>query len=112
MTTTAAPSQRFATSGGKGPGAGPGGKGAKDTETDGKSAGGVRALVRSKKFILIVVLLLVAGGVPYKPPAPPTKPAAAVAGDKVKMDATTLTLAGGHYLKVAISIELVKGKAS
>ena len=33
-------------------------------------------------------------------------------GDVVALDATTLNLAGGHYLKIAISVQLVQGKAS
>ena len=51
------------------------------------------------------------GGGAYKflaphPVGPPT------GGDVVALDATTLNLAGGHYLKIAISVQLVKGKAS
>src|SRR3954451_5065263 len=112
MTTATASSQRFATSGGAGAGAGKGGKGAKDTEPEGAAkAGRLGGLIRSKKFIIAVVLLLVAGGAAYKI-LTPTKPGPPVGGEIVPMDATTLNLAGGHYLKLAISIQLVKGKAT
>jgi flagellar FliL protein len=55
--------------------------------------------------------VLVAAGGAYKfavpHPAGPAKP-----GAVVPLEATTLNLAGGHYLKIAISIQLVAGKGS
>ncbi len=66
----------------------------------------------SKKVVIILVLILaVAGFLGYKKLMPakvlPPQP-----GDVVALDATTLNLEGGHYLKVAISVQLVAGKAS
>src|SRR4051812_25902965 len=110
MTASTASSQRFATSGGRGAGAGVG-KDAKETEGEAAKAGRLRGLVRSKKFLIAVVLLLVAAGAAYKV-LMPSKPGPVVGGDVVAMDATTLNLAGGHYLKIAISIQLVRGKAA
>jgi flagellar FliL protein len=70
-----------------------------------------KALFKSKKFLIAVVGVLVLGGGAYKfavphPPAPPT------GGDVVAVDPMTVNLAGGHYLKIAISVQLVKRKAT
>jgi flagellar FliL protein len=66
---------------------------------------------KSKKFLIVLVLLLAGAGGGYKmmvkPKAGPPQP-----GDVVSLDANTLNLADGHYLKIAISVQLVKGKAS
>lgn len=110
MTVTATPSARFASGSGKQAGRSPSGSAG---ETDGapavkKSRG---ALLKSKKFRMVLVALLVVGGVGYKMFAP-KHVGPAVGGDVVAMDATTLNLAGGHYLKVAVAIQLVKGKAT
>jgi flagellar FliL protein len=72
---------------------------------------GVKGLLKSKKFILAVVGVLVVGGGVYKfavphPAPPPT------GGDVVPIEAMTVNLAGGHYLKLAASVQLVKGKGS
>jgi flagellar protein FliL len=59
-------------------------------------------------IILVAVLLLAAGGyfVVLKPktgkPAPPPKP---VPGAVVKLDAITINLAGGHFLKLGLSLQ-------
>lgn len=77
----------------------------------GKAAARKKPFLKSKKGImLIVVVLLVAAGA-YKFLAP-KKVSPPSGGDVVALDATTLNLAGGHYLKVAVAIQLVKGKAS
>jgi len=82
-----------------------------DASGPAKASKGLRARLTSKKFIMAVVLLLAVAGGAYKflapqPVVPPT------GGDVVALDPTTLNLDGGHYLKIAISVQLVKGKAS
>jgi flagellar protein FliL len=108
MTITSS-DKRFATNHGPAAAGSTGGKNAVPATTE--TAVPKKSPLKSKKFIMIVVLVLAVGGGAYKflmpqkavPPAP---------GDVISMDATTLNLAGGHYLKIALSIELVKGKAS
>jgi len=62
-----------------------------------------------KKLIMILVAVLVLGGGGYwfvlkpKPAGPPQ------AGDVVKLDAIQINLAGTHYLRVGIALQLVKG---
>ena len=41
--------------------------------------------------------------------APPPKPAPPAGGDIVALDPTTLNLADGHYLKIGLGIQLLKG---
>jgi flagellar protein FliL len=67
--------------------------------------------LKSKKGIILLVALLAVGGGAYKFLVP-SKPAPVTGGEVVAMDATTLNLAGGHYLKIAVAIQLVKGKAT
>lgn len=62
-----------------------------------------------KKLIVILVAVLVLGGGTYwfglKPaPAGPPKP-----GLVVKLDPIQVNLAGGHYLRVGIALQLVEG---
>ncbi len=64
-----------------------------------------------KKLIMIVVGLLVVAGVGYKFFAP-KPPYVASGGEIVALDAQTLNLAAGHYLKVGVSVQLLKGKAT
>lgn len=67
------------------------------------------SFVKSKKFLIIVAVVLAAAGGAYTY----LKPVALTpisAGDKVSLDPTTLNLAGGHYLKIAVDVQLVKGK--
>lgn len=66
---------------------------------------------KSKKFrIIAIVALLVVGGGAYTFLKP--KPAYVPSGDEiVALDAQTLNLQGGHYLKVDFSVQLLKGKA-
>jgi flagellar FliL protein len=71
----------------------------------------IRGLLKSKKFLIAVVGVLVIGGGAYKfavphPAAPPT------GGEVVPIDAMTVNLSGGHYLKLAASVQLIKGKAT
>lgn len=66
-----------------------------------------------KKLIIIVVLVLLVGGGAYKfVLAPKPKPGPPVGGDIVSLTANTLNLTDGHYLKIALDIQLAKGKAS
>ncbi len=58
-----------------------------------------------KKILVILVLVLVLGGGGYwmfrpKPPAPP-KP-----GEVVTLDAIQINLAGNHYLRIGIALQL------
>lgn len=87
----------------------------KDEKTPSSDADGSKtprkSPLKNKKVLIALVALLVAGGVGYKM-FMPTKPGPPQAGDVVSIDPNTLNLSGGHYLKIAISIQLVKGKAS
>lgn len=113
MATTTASQARFGTAGGPTTASRDAG-GTVTTTDDGakaKTSGGLKARLTSKKFLVVVALVLAVAGGAYKflaphPVGPPT------GGDVVALDATTLNLAGGHYLKIAISVQLVKGKAS
>jgi flagellar FliL protein len=84
----------------------PSSEGAKKTD---KSSGKRRP---SKKIVIVLVLLLAVGGFIGSKKFMPAKAAAPHPGDAVVLDPTTLNLAGGHYLKIAISVKLVAGKAS
>ena len=55
-------------------------------------------------------LFLVVGGAAYKILMPAPKPGPPKAGDTVVLDALTLNLTDGHYLQVAVAIQLVQGK--
>lgn len=82
------------------------------SEADGaKAKGGKAKLFKSKKFLIAVVGVLVLGGGAYKF-AMPHKAAPPVGGDVVPIDAMTVNLSGGHFLKVAAGVQLVKGKAT
>ncbi|HZC72958.1 MAG TPA: flagellar basal body-associated FliL family protein [Jatrophihabitans sp.] len=109
MTTTAPTQNRFAT----GKSGSSGGKGASDKAAaeGGADEAKKKSVFKSKKFIMIVVAVLAIGGIGYKmfapkPVVPPT------GGEVVAIDPTLLNLQDGSYLKVAISIQVVKGKAT
>jgi flagellar FliL protein len=70
-----------------------------------------RARLKSKKALIAIaaVLALGAGGYTFLMPSKAGPPSG---GDVVSMDATTLNLTGGHYLKIAVAVQLVKGKAT
>ena len=88
--------------------------GAKAAEEDpkGKKKGKDAQGAKKKKLIILVVLLLVVGGAAYKILVPPPKPGPPAAGDSVVLDPLTLNLTDGHYLQVAVAIDLVQGKAT
>jgi len=66
-----------------------------------------------KKLIIIVVLLLAVAGAGYKFfLAKPTPPGPPVGGDIVQLDPETVNLEGGHYLKVAVAVQVVQGKST
>ena len=114
MTTSMRAEQRFAAGApGKGDGRSPGGKAA-DPNDKGAAAGKAskRSFITSKKGLLALVALIGIGGGSYKTfmPAGPAGPPRG--GAFVAMDATTLNLQDGHYLKLAVAIQLVKGKAT
>jgi flagellar protein FliL len=63
-----------------------------------------------KKLVLILVAVLAIGGGGYwfmrpKPAAPPTP------GEVVKLDPIQVNLAGSHYLRLGIALQLVAGAA-
>jgi flagellar protein FliL len=70
-----------------------------------------KPFLKSKKGIMVIVGVLVVGGVGYKVMAP-KKVAPPAGGDIVSLAANTLNLQGGHYLKIAVDVQLVKGKAA
>lgn len=70
-----------------------------------------KSLLKSKKFLIGVFALLAVGGGAYKM-LTPTKPGPPTGGDIVAMDPTTLNLADGHYLKLAVAIQVVQGKST
>jgi flagellar FliL protein len=80
-----------------------------DGEKDGATAKG--SFFKSKKFLIAVVGVLVVGGGAYKF-AMPHKAAPPAGGEVVPIEAMTVNLAGGHFLKVAAGVQLVKGKAT
>jgi flagellar FliL protein len=84
----------------------------KDAPADGKPAAKKPKKSKKKLIIIIVAVLALGGGVYKFKFAPKPKPGPPVAGEVVKMDPTTLNLADGHYLKVAVDISLVAGKAT
>jgi flagellar FliL protein len=77
-----------------------------------KKGGKKGSLLKNKKFLILLVLLFVVGGAAYKilVPAPPPGPPAA--GETVVLDPLTLNLTDGHYLQVAVAVDLVQGKAT
>jgi flagellar FliL protein len=66
----------------------------------------------SKKIVIILVLILGVGGFLGYKKLTPAKPEAPKPGDVVALDATELNLSDGGYLKIAIAVRLVAGKAS
>src|SRR5436305_8317291 len=68
--------------------------------------------LKNKKVLILLVCILAVGGAAYKILMPPPKPGPAKGGDIVTMDPTTLNLNDGHYLKVAVAIQLVEGKGT
>lgn len=83
------------------------------TRADGKKAAAAKKkpFLKSKKGILLILAVVLVASGAYKF-LMPKKVGPATGGDVVALDATTLNLAGGHYLKVAVAIQLVQGKAS
>src|SRR5689334_25001023 len=78
----------------------------------GKDAGSKPRRKLSKKVLIIVLVVLAAGGFFGYKTLMPAKAEAPKPGDVVSLDPMTLNLANGHYLKVAVGIELVLGKAT
>lgn len=113
MTSAIKQEQRFATnSGSSGAAKGSGGKPVKDGEA-GAPGAPKQKIYKSKKFILALVGLLIVGYGAYTFLAPTPKAGPPVGGEYVPVstDPLTLNLAGGHYLKIALSLQLVQGKA-
>lgn len=113
MATTTAADRRWATQAGAGPRRAPSASTAPqrearpETETPPR-----RNPLKSKKLLIVLIAVLAIGGGGYwfllRPhPTPPPS-----GGDVVALQSTTLNLRGGHYLKIAMSIQLVKGAVS
>jgi flagellar FliL protein len=66
----------------------------------------------SKKMLIIILVVLAAGGFFGYKKMKPAKPQPPEPGAVVSLDPTTLNLAGNHYLKIALDLRLVLGKAS
>jgi flagellar protein FliL len=72
-----------------------------------------KSFLKSKKGIMLIVGVLVVVFVAYKFfLAPKPKPGPPAPGDIVSLQANTLNLTDGHYLKIAVDVQLVKGKAT
>jgi len=67
---------------------------------------------RKKKLLVILAILVLAAGAAYwfvlkpKPSGPPQP------GTVVMIDPIQVNLAGGHYLKIGVALQLVKGAAT
>lgn len=90
---------------------GRGSNGGASSDAEGGKAGKKAKRLSKKTLIILVAVLLIGGGVGYKMfgphhTAPPT------GGDVVALDPTTMNLLNGGYLKVGVSVQLVKGKAT
>jgi flagellar FliL protein len=109
MSTPTAQRTTSSSPGGVGKAGDPGATG--EEQGGGKGKGAKGGFFKSKKFLIAVVGVLVVGGGAYKF-AMPHKAAPPTGGDVVPIDAMTVNLAGGHYLKLAASVQLVKGKAT
>lgn len=83
----------------------PQGKGKKSADNPGGKAGGGK-----KKLLMIgLVLVLVAGAAYWFVLKPKPANQAPVAGLVVPLESIQVNLAGGHYLKVGIALQLVAG---
>jgi flagellar FliL protein len=98
--TTASPARenRWGAGGRPPPASGAKDEGSVSPEADVAPAKSRRRVFKSKKALIVAFAM-------------PSKAAPPAGGDVVSLDATTLNLAGGHYLKIAVAIQLVKGKA-
>ncbi len=83
-----------------------------DTAVAAEPAAAAPKKSKKKLIIILVMVLLVAGGAYKFVLAPKPKPGPPVGGDIVALDANTLNLTDGHYLKIAVDLQLVKGKAA
>jgi flagellar protein FliL len=105
---------RTAGSGGGGIKSAGGGKG-EPTDDDGKKGKkgkkGGEGKKSKKKLIIIVVAVLVVVAVAYEfvlAPKKAAKPGPPVPGLVVPIDAVTLNLQGGHFLKIALGLQEIK----
>jgi flagellar FliL protein len=108
MTATVAQESRWATNGGKPGAAKPAAGSAKGLDAPEAAAPKAkRSLLKSKKLLIAVVAVLGLGGGGYTflKPTPVVPPSG---GTVVPLDATTLNLAEGHYLKIAVAVQLLK----
>lgn len=78
----------------------------------GDAASAASAKKSKKKLVIIVVAAILVLGVGYKMMAPKkaVKPGPPVEGLVVSMDAMTLNLADGHFLKLQMALQEIKGK--
>lgn len=80
------------------------------TAPKGKGKGDGKGKSKKKLIMIVVGLLVVLGGVYQFVLAPAPKPGPPVGGVVVPLDPTTLNLADGHYLKIGLGIQPIKGK--
>lgn len=80
-------------------------EGAAEEEASEEKKGGKKKLV----LIVAVVLLLVGGAAYWFVLKPKDGDAAPVPGEILPLDSTQINLAGGHYLKIGIALQLTKG---
>jgi flagellar FliL protein len=71
-----------------------------------------KSLLKNKKVLILLVCVLAVAGAAYKMLMPSAPPGPPKPGDTVALDATTLNLADGHYLQIAVALQLVEGKAT
>lgn len=62
-----------------------------------------------KKIVILLVLLLVVGGAGWWFFLKPTDHAAPKPGEVVALESTQINLASGHYLRIAIALQLAEG---
>jgi flagellar FliL protein len=64
---------------------------------------------RKKLFIVVAVILLLAAGGTWQFLLKPSAPEEPVPGEVVPLTAIQVNLAGGHYLRVGLALQLVEG---
>jgi flagellar FliL protein len=93
-----------------------------DTEKAAPAKGGAKGAGKGKKgkggkskkklIIMIVLLLGVAGAAYQFLLAKPAKAGPPTGGEIVQLDPETVNLNAGHYLKIAVAVQVVQGKST
>ena len=88
-------------------------KAAKNGSAKGNGAKAAKGGKSKKKLIIVLVLVLALAGAGYKFfLAKPAKPGPPVGGEIVQLDPETVNLSAAHYLKIAVAVQVVEGKAT